>query len=146
MPNHIVPEFSLKIDQILFLNKLKELLSVWTSELVQITEEEVAWVTFRDNLYYPFLIEQNTIRNSLNGFWANNVIDAFYLDNGQSEQFSVGNSKRETDPSDILDVPAMESNLSLCATFNKLNNIQSKVLRKRIIEILELIEKQLKES
>ena len=132
--------------QLLSNNKLKKLLSFWTSELVQITEEEVAWITFRDNLYYPFLIEQNTIRNSLNGFWANNVMDAFYLDEGSTEQFSVGDSKRESDLSKILDIPAMESHLALCATFSKLNNIQSVVLRKRIIEILELIEQQLKDS
>ena len=73
-------------------------------------------------------------------------MDAFYLDKGEREQFSVGDSKRKTDPSKILDVPAMESNLALCATFNKLNNIQSEVLRKRIIEILELIKQQLNEG
>ena len=132
--------------QLLSSNKLKELLSVWTSEFVQITEEEVAWITFRDNQYYPFLIEQNTIRNSLNVFWTNNVIDAFYLDKGQSEQFSIGDSKRNIDLSQILDMPVMESNLALCATFSKLSNIQSEVLRKRIIEILEIIEQQLKNS
>ncbi|PTM11590.1 MAG: hypothetical protein DA407_01185 [Bacteroidetes bacterium] len=132
--------------QLLSNNKLKKLLSFWTSELVQITEEEVAWITFRDNLYYPFLIEQNTIRNSLNGFWSNNVMDAFYLDEREIEQFSVGNSKRNVDLSKVLDMPAMESNLALCATFNKLNNLQSEVLRKRIVDILELIDNQLNEG
>lgn len=132
--------------QLLSNTKLKELLSLWTSELVQITEEEVAWITFRDNIYYAFLIQQNAIRNALNGFWVNNVMDAFYLDKGGREQFSFGNSKRNTDPPEILDAPEMESNLAICATFNKLNNIQSEVLRKRIIEILELIEQQLNEG
>jgi hypothetical protein len=129
--------------QLLSNKKLKQLLSIWTSELVQITEEEVAWITFRDNLYYPFLIEQNSIRNLLNGYWLNNTLASFHLDKETNEDFNIGNSKSISDPSKILDIPAMESHLSLCATFSKLTNSQSQTLRKRIVEILDILNNEL---
>lgn len=129
--------------QLLHSSKLKEKLARWTSEVIQVTEEEEAWTFIRNNEYFPMLSQRGLIRNTLNQYWKDNVSGSFHLDLGTNTEFDFGNSKKEILISVILDEVQFESHLAQCATFAKLANSQAVSLRKRIVEILDLIKQDL---
>ncbi|TMM56859.1 hypothetical protein FEE95_10185 [Maribacter algarum] len=122
---------------------LKERLARWTSEVIQVTEEEQAWVFIRGNEYLPMLSQKGFMRNVLNRYWKDNVLSAFHLDVGTKTEIDLGNSKKENVISAILDDPLFESSIAQCATYAKLTNSQAVSLRQRIIEILDLIKQDL---
>ncbi len=132
--------------QLLTNSRLKELLSLWTSEIVAVTEEEEVWNHYKNNIYRPFLLKNGSYRNMLNTYWQNNTMDAFHLDKGTKIEFNFKNSKVNTDASKVFKDSKIEDHLALCATMSKTANTQSKSLRKRIVEILNLIETQLEEN
>ena len=78
-------------------NRLKELLSLWTSEIVQVTEEEVVWNNYKENSYRPYLLKLNITRNIYNYYWNNNGMDAFHLDKGTVVKFNLKDSNNKVD-------------------------------------------------
>ncbi len=122
---------------------LKERLARWTSEVIQVTEEEQAWIFIRNNEYMPILSQKGFMRNVLNRYWKDNVLASFHLDEGTKTEIDLGNSKKENVISAILDDPLFESSVAQCTTYTKLTNSQAESLRQRIVEILELIEQDI---
>ncbi len=122
---------------------LKEKLSRWTSEVIQVTEEEQVWLHYRNNNYMPLLLQQGLYRNLVNQYWKDNIIDEFHLDKGTNIAFNLGPSKKVIDFAKLLDETEFENHVSQCATFSKLANSQSFSLRKRMEEILELLKKEI---
>ncbi len=125
-------------------NKLKAMLSRWTTDIIQVTEEEVSWKNYSDNYYRPTLLKYSPFRTLVNQFWKNNTLQAFELDKNPTVKFDIKNSSRKLDISKLLDSPTFEDHMANCASYSKLANIQSESLRKRIVEILKLIDKELK--
>jgi len=132
--------------QLLTNNRLKELLSLWTSEIVQVTEEEVTWIKYKENTYRDFLLEHNAFRKIFHYYWSNNTMDAFHLDKGTVVKLDLKASKNKVDLTRIFDNPDIEDHLAMCASMTKIANTQSRSLRLRIIELLEIIDKQLNNS
>jgi hypothetical protein len=124
--------------------QLKELLSRWTSEIVQVTEEEVSWRIYK-NMNKSFYGDYLSSRTYFNRYWQNNTMELFYLDKGTEVKFDLKNSKFPSSLTKLLEDPKFESYVASCASFSKIANIQSVSLRKRIVEILQLIEKELKD-
>lgn len=122
---------------------LKENLSRWTSEIIQVTEEEQVWLEFRNTLYSPTLLKYGLFRNIANLYWEEDVLSSFHLDKGTKTELKIGKSKKDINVSKLLDNFEFEDNFAQCATFSKLTNSQSLSLRKRIVEILELIKQDL---
>jgi hypothetical protein len=122
--------------QLLQNTNLKERLGRWTSEVIQVTEEEQAWSFIRANHYIPLLSEKGVIRTILNQYWKDNIVSTFHLDIGTKTQFDIGTSKNESVITDILDDPKFESAIAQCATYSKLTNSQAFSLRQRIVDIL----------
>jgi len=122
---------------------LKERLARWTSEVIQVTEEEQSWIFIRNNEYIPILSQKGFMRNVLNRYWKDNVLATFHLDEGTKTEIDLGNSKKENVISAILDDSQFESSIAQCATYTKLTNSQAASLRKRIVEILNLIKQDL---
>jgi len=58
--------------------------------------------------------------------------------------FNIKRSKINFDTTDLFDNSKFEDHIAMCASFAKLTNNQSMSLRKRIVEILGLIEQELK--
>jgi len=129
--------------QLLQNNRLKELLTRWSSEIVAVTEEEVQWLDYSKEQYTHFLIENASFRNVLNSFWENNTTNAFNLDKGKTTQVNLKKSKTEFDVSEVLHNPKLEDHIAFCASMAKVANSQSASLRQRIVEILELIEQDI---
>jgi Family of unknown function (DUF6090) len=125
-------------------NKLKEMLSRWTTDIIQVTEEEVSWKSYSDNYYRPTLLKYSSFRTLINQFWKNNILQSFELDKNPTVKFDIKNSDRNSDVSKLLDSPTFEDHMANCASYSKLTNIQSESLRKRIVEILNLIDQELK--
>ena len=130
--------------QLLKNTSLKEKLARWTSEVIQVTEEEQAWLFIRNHSYMPLLSKYGLKRNILNKYWKDNVSGSFHLDQGTKTEFDIGNSKKEIAVLRILDDIQFESNIVECASYAKITNSQAVSLRKRIVEILELIKQDLK--
>jgi len=124
--------------------KLKELLSRWTSEIVQVTEEEVSWRVYKQNSL-PRISKLIPIRTVLNKYWQDNTMELFYLDKGTSVKFNLRNSLHNFNALKLLESSDFEDYTATCATDSKIANIQSVSLRKRIVEILQLIKQELKE-
>jgi hypothetical protein len=77
--------------QLLQNSSLKENLARWTSEVIQVTEEEQAWIFIRNHNYMPMLAEHGITRNVLNQYWKDNVSGSFHLDVGTNPEFDFGN-------------------------------------------------------
>ena len=116
------------------------MLSRWTTDIIQVTEEEVSWKNYSDKYYTQTLLKYSSYRTLVNQFWKNNTLQAFELDKNPAVKFDIKDSKRNTDISKLLDSPTFEDDMANCASYAKLTNIQSVSLRKRIVEILKLIE------
>ena len=123
--------------------QLKEKLSRWTSEIIQVTEEEQVWLHYRNNIYMPLLLKKGVYRNLVNQYWENNIIETFHLDKNIKTNFYLGDTKKEINLSELLSEIQFENHIAQCATFANLANSQSYSLRNRIVEILDLIEKDL---
>ncbi len=130
--------------QLLQNGMLKEKLSRWTTEIVQVTEEEQEWLKHREKYYYPVIMKYYSFRNVINGYWENDVVSQFQLDKGAKSRLNIGNSKIDKDLIKLLENSDFEGIVANCASMSKLTNSQSISLRKRIVEILNLIERELK--
>jgi hypothetical protein len=124
--------------------RLKEKLSRWTSDVVQVTEEEIVWLDYRSHNYRPFLEENISIRTLTHHNWKNRLLESFQLDKGINAKFQLSPSARSTDISLLLDNPKFEDKMATCMELTMLTNSQSISLRERIIDILGLIEEELK--
>ena len=89
------------------------------------------------------LTKYGVLRNLLNQYWKDNMAGSFHLDIGTKTELDFGNSKREILNSKLLDDTEFESHIAQCASYVKLTNSQAVSLRKRIVEILDLIEQDL---
>lgn len=124
--------------------ELKKRLSLWTSEIIQVTEEEDEWLNYRSISYNPFLTENIPKRILYNQFWKSNTLKSFHLDQDFKANLDLGPSNHEWRISSLLDDPKLESHVSQCASLSEIANSQSYSLRKRIAGILEIISQELK--
>ena len=121
---------------------LKEKLSRWTSDVVQVTEEEIVWLDYRSNHYRPLLEENISIRTLTYHNWKNGLLETFQLDQSVNAKFGLTESKRSTDITALLDNPKFEDKWSVCMELNMLTNSQSLSLKNRILDILDIIEEE----
>jgi len=103
------------------------------------------WSHYRSTQYIPFLLEHGFERNVIDEIWSQNRSQTFQLDKEAVDDFEIGKSKKETDFTRLLNDVKFEGLVVQCASFSKLTNSQSSSLRKRIVEILGIIEKELEE-
>jgi len=129
--------------QLLQNKNLKERLARWTTEVIQVTEEEQNWIFIRNNGYMPMLDQKGLIRDLLNQYWKDNVSSTFHLDIGTKTEIDLGNSKKENGILNLLDDVQFESYIAQCASYAKITNSQAVSLRQRIVEMLDLIEQDL---
>lgn len=130
-------------------NTLKQLLSVWTSEVIQLTESEQTWYWYRNQIYLPFIIEHYQLRTA-----RNELIQTDYLKKYQSDKSidsylyrigGIGQGKYPEDYEHLLNQPDFEDHLTRCIITNNIADIQSIILHNNIVEILELIDSEIEE-
>ncbi len=127
--------------------ELKQALTRWSSNVKDLREEEDIWKYYRNEIYMPFLIEHYQFRTLRNKAFKNNVLEKYSIDMEEStDRYSnddIGSSKHEENFNALLDHPDLEDHLSRCYSINKWANVQASILRKRIVEIIALIESEI---
>jgi hypothetical protein len=128
--------------------ELKQRLTRWSSEIMDVIEDEVIWKNYRQNLYFPFLIKHYQLRTVRNKAYKANVLGKYSLEIGKNADAyakdDIGESLHKEDFNALLNHPDFEDHLTRCYAINSWANIQSQILRKRIVEIIELIESEIK--
>ncbi len=130
-------------------NRLKQLLSYWRSDIVQVRESEQTWYKYRNEIYIPFLIKHYQLRTSRHELINTDYLKKFQSDKGiDSYLFSIGGIGRSKHPEDynhLLDEPDFEDHLTRCIVTNNICDVQSQILRGRIVEILGLLSKEIED-
>ncbi|WP_396637524.1 DUF6090 family protein [Maribacter sp. R77961] len=124
--------------------KLVSLLSNWSSEVYQVQEQEKQYQTFRNQFIVQLIIGSGTSRNLNNNIWKDGYSPVEALDKSSSLEFRINPSKRKIAFKKILADPEQESIPAMAISFHQNANIQSATLRNRIIEMLEIINSEIK--
>ena len=126
-------------------DSLKALLSIWTSEIVQVTEGEQTWAKYRNEIYIPFLIRNYQVRSLRNKAMKTDLLYTFLInqENRASEIKEIGNTKHFSDINILLDNPDYEDHLVRCITTNRNTQQQAFILRDRIIGILDILDDEI---
>ncbi len=127
-------------------DSLKRMLSRWTSDVKQVQQVELEWQKIRTEIYIPFLIKWGHARNLSNEAWKDSDTPIHILDsetNDLNARLILGQSNFSTDTNDDLFVRELEGIMSMAINANHVANLQSISLRKRILKIIELIEKEI---
>ncbi len=124
--------------------ELRSKLSKWPSDLVQVTEEEVAWIFILRNTYMPFLFENYPVRDLNAAKWNKlDVVQTLLLDKTKTTTKDFGQSKHPFDVKAFLANPKLADQLSAVISSSLFAKIQSEALRNDIVSIIELIDKEL---
>ena len=133
-------------------DSLKQMLSYWTSELVQVKEEENAWVLFRNEVYRPYIIKHYQLRtmesddlNPHSSRTRKSLIGGVQ-DTILYNIHELGHSSHNADLETLFNKPDFEDYLTNCITHNLAVNKQSFILRKRILDILDLLDQEIDKS
>ena len=128
--------------------ELKHALTRWSSEINDVIEDEIVWKKYRNEQYFPFLIKNYQLRTIRNNAYRANILGLYSLKIGENnDAYSkdyIGVSKHEEDLEALLDHPDLEDHLTRCYSINSWANVQSDILRNRLVEIITLIEQEIK--
>lgn len=126
--------------------QLRQKLSRWTSELVQVKEEETAWIGILRNRYVPYLQSVYPTRNINARKWSGlDVVEILLLDKDTETIVNIGRAKEEPDLQQFFSDPMLGNLLSSVLSAAIFANEQSLALRKSIVEMLEMIDQDLVE-
>jgi len=128
-------------------DSLKQLLSFWTSEIVQVVEGEQSWTKYRNEVYVPYLIENYQLRSMRNESMRTNLLRSFLIDQVDiSDTYKIkeiGETSHKEDFNHLLDLPDYEDHLVRLIVSCRNTQHQAHILRDRMMNIMELIESEL---
>lgn len=129
---------------------LKHALTRWTSEVNDVIEDEIIWKNYRNDIYFPFIVAHYQLRTIRNKAYQSNILGQYSLEIHKNiasyAKDSIGNSMHSEDFNSLLNNPDLEDHLTRCYSINSWANIQSGILRERIVEIISLINQEIKEE
>jgi hypothetical protein len=125
-------------------DSLKLMLSLWTSDIKNVQEDDLAWKFYRNQYYLPFLVEHyqlRTIRDLAikSGFLNNFLITPEDVGRQEGDQ-NIGKSIHKSDSDYLLSLPDFEDHLERALTTNTFSRAQSLILREKIVGILTLLD------
>lgn len=128
-------------------DRLKQMLSFWSSEIVQVKEDENNWLFYRNEIYVPFLskyCQLRTIRHEAN---KKNLLEDYLITKesirGVENLQRIGPSKHTVNIDQLMNHSEFEDHLERCHTINSFTNAQSQILRRRIVDILDLLKSEI---
>ncbi len=128
-------------------DSLKQLLSFWTSDIKNVQEDEASWKDYRNLAYVPYLIRYYQLRTVRSRATSSNVLGRYLIEEDQSMALNdignIGKTKHPEDFNGLLDQPDFEDHLERCYTTNRFATTQCMILRKRIVEILDILNREL---
>jgi hypothetical protein len=123
-------------------NKLRKLLSQWESNYHQVNEEEWFWRDYAISTRIPFISENKLSRKLY--YTTNKINKKLYLiEESNYEKDLFDDTKMEIDYHEILLNPKLESIVSTAIFACSDANLQAFALKKKILEILNLINESL---
>ena len=125
-------------------DRLRQLLSNWTSDIVAVQEQEKVNQYHAHEIILPLFNNLGLTRYVLNELWSNMGDRLFLLDkNTDDPNLILGHSYKKIKVEDIITNIELEGVISSAVSYNKLGNLQSQALKNTILEILELIRAEL---
>jgi hypothetical protein len=125
--------------------ELRSKLSKWPSDLVQVTEEEEAWISILRNNYLPYLYDHYPVRNITAAKWNRlDVVQTLLLDKTNTKRNVFSTSKEQVDVEAFLADKKLADLLSTVISSSLFTKVQSESLRNDIVTILALIDSELK--
>jgi hypothetical protein len=126
-------------------DSLKHKLTYWTSEIADLREDELSWKDYRENNYVPFLVKYYQLRTIRSVADKTNVFGKYYIeDTDKTTEYEIGKSKYIEDYNVLLNQPDYEDHLERCLTKNRFSLNQSLILRKKIVDILDILNSEIK--
>ena len=125
--------------------KLKRLLSNWSSDLIAVQEQERMFSMMVHEIIRPFYNDIGISRDVYNAAWTNSDNDYWRLDasDDTDNKIKFGNSLISTNSYELLSNIKLEGVVANAVNINFIGNQESTALKKRIVEILELIKTEL---
>lgn len=125
-------------------NRLKRLLSNWSSDVVGVQEIEVIWSRSVYGQNQLIISELGLGRDVFNSFMNDSQHLWLFDNNSNSYKTEIGTSKLAAPLDEILTSRKLEAIIGRAITLNKAANLQSEALQNRILEILDLIKTEIK--
>lgn len=126
---------------------LKQLLSFWTSEIIQVTEGETNWTKYRNEVYVPFLIKHYQLRTMRDQAMQTNLLRSFLIDQEDRRDTyrirEIGKTNHPDNVNKLLDHPDYEDHLVRLIISNRNTQHQAYILRDRMLEILGQLDQEL---
>lgn len=130
--------------QILKNIQLKQILTNWTSDVHQLREVEQLYVDYFSHSIVPFFDKTGTGRNVIKYFWEDSTRTSYLMEEFDKSNLKLTESTISDSSLSLLANAELESIVSMAYALNITNSYESKGLRKRIINILKLIDSEIK--
>ena len=127
--------------------RLRKLLSNWTSDVIAVQEQELINQTHAHEIMMPHFNKLGITRYVLNELWKNVGDPYFLLDKKSTNiQLDLGQTHLKDRITEIIHDVELEGIVSGAISYNKVCNLQSQSLKNRILEILDLVKVEIKKS
>lgn len=124
---------------------LVRFLSNWSSEVYQVQEMELEFQKFRTEIMIPCYNRLGISRNMHNNLWKDGYTPTEALDKEASSTLTIEPTKKDLDLQQVLLDVELEGIVSTVITTHHITNLQSETLRNRILNILDIIEREISE-
>ena len=123
--------------------ELVRILSNWSSEVYQVQELELEYKKYRTEIIIQCANRLGISRNINNALWKDGYTPTEALDKKNNSKFTIKPTKKDLDLQKVLKDVELEGIVSQVITFNQVTNLQSQTLRDRILNMLEIIEREI---
>jgi hypothetical protein len=124
--------------------KLNQLLTTWPSNVLHIKEIEKMWNKKMWESIIPLFTDFGVLRDGFYKWWNDEQNIKWILEGTFVNPFQKPKSSKGLKASEILNNKQLEGITSVAVSVNYAANLQSQVLHKRIVEILELLNQEIK--
>ena len=125
--------------------KLKQLLIHWPSDVLGVQEIEQIWFTRMWESIVPMFVDFGILRSSFFTWWNDEQNLKWLKEFTDVNPFVIPKSNKVLEVNKIINSKELEGLTSLAVSVNYSANLQSQVLHKRILEILDLLNQEIKE-
>jgi hypothetical protein len=126
--------------------KLNQLLTTWPSDVIHIKEIENIWNKKMWESVIPLFNDFGILRDGFYKWWNDEQNIKWILEGAFVNPFQKPKSSKALKASEILKKKELEGIISVAVSVNYAANLQSQILKKRILEILELLKNEIVEK